>query len=291
MRAMTATGYLRIGELARRSGVSPELLRAWERRYGLLGPTRSPGGFRLYGDDDVRRVARMNELLASGLSAAEAARRALDEPAATTARDGTNLSEQALALTAALIAFDEASANELLDSALASFSVDAVLEDLVTPTLHAIGDGWETGQVNVAQEHFASNVLRGRLLGLGRGWGRGSGPIALLACPAGEQHDLPLLIFGLTLRAAGWRIAFLGADTPLATIEDALEELAPAVVVLSITLRDNVPPSEQLASLARKAPVYLGGEAVDEALAERGDASLLAEDFRVAARQVAPLRT
>src|SRR3954468_1217344 len=71
-------GRLRIGEVARRSGVSPELLRAWERRYGLLRPHRSPGGFRLYSDADVARVRRMRELLAHGLSGAGGARRAVD---------------------------------------------------------------------------------------------------------------------------------------------------------------------------------------------------------------------
>ena len=70
---MTEAGTLRIGELSRRSGVSPELLRAWERRYGLLEPTRSPGGLRLYTPDDLTRVQAMQQHLAEGLAAAEAA--------------------------------------------------------------------------------------------------------------------------------------------------------------------------------------------------------------------------
>ena len=79
---MAGTAQLRIGELARRTGVASELLRAWERRYGLLAPERTEGGYRLYSDDDVRQVRRMRELLASGLSAAEAARQAAVEPRA-----------------------------------------------------------------------------------------------------------------------------------------------------------------------------------------------------------------
>src|SRR5437868_9569837 len=75
----TDQGALRIGEFARRAGVSPELLRAWERRYGLLQPIRTEGGFRLYTVDDADRVARMQRGLEEGLSAAEAARRALTE--------------------------------------------------------------------------------------------------------------------------------------------------------------------------------------------------------------------
>ena len=89
------------------------------------------------------------------------------------------------------------------------------LSEIVMPYLRDLGDRWERGEVTVAQEHFASSVLRGRLLGLARGWGRGIGPRALLACAPGEQHDLGLIAFGLALRAHGWRIEYLGADTPL----------------------------------------------------------------------------
>ena len=71
-------GYLRIGELSRRTGVAPELLRAWERRYGLLRPARSEGGFRLYSDADEQRVQRMRQHLRQGLAAAEAARRSVE---------------------------------------------------------------------------------------------------------------------------------------------------------------------------------------------------------------------
>src|SRR3954454_10827471 len=71
---MEQSGLLRIGELSRRVGVSPELLRAWEKRYGLLTPSRTTGGLRLYSALDETRIMRMRELLASGLSDAEGAR-------------------------------------------------------------------------------------------------------------------------------------------------------------------------------------------------------------------------
>jgi methanogenic corrinoid protein MtbC1 len=87
--------------------------------------------------------------------------------------------------------------------------------------------------VSIAQEHFASNVLRGRLLGLARGWGRGTGPRALLACPEGEHHDLGLIAFGLALRERGWRIDYLGSDTPVASIAEAAEAIAPELLVLT----------------------------------------------------------
>jgi len=198
-------GHLRIGELSRRVGVSPELLRAWERRYGLLRPARSPGGLRLYSDADLERVRAMQQHLAAGVAAAQAA------ALATQAGEATSVSPAPAGLQrdldAALTGFDEAGAQAILDSLLAATTLDWTLSEIVIPYLHSLGERWARGEVSVAQEHFASSVLRGRLLGLARGWGRGLGPLALLACAPAEQHDLALIAFGIALRSRGWRVA------------------------------------------------------------------------------------
>ena len=138
---MTEPGHLRIGELSRRTGTSVDLLRAWEKRYGLLEPDRSDGGFRLYSDDDVERVRTMQSHLAAGLAANEAARRALEEPGSET--DGVQLVAQSRReLADALAAFSEGRANAVLDRLLAALSVDAVLRDVVLPYLHDLGEAW-----------------------------------------------------------------------------------------------------------------------------------------------------
>jgi DNA-binding transcriptional MerR regulator/methylmalonyl-CoA mutase cobalamin-binding subunit len=229
---MTEAGLFRIGELSRRSGVSPELLRAWERRYDLLRPTRSPGGLRLYSARDLERVQTMQRHLARGLAAAEAAALAA-QPEPDAAEGASHAPDAREELAAALEGFDEASAHAVVDSLLARMSLDAVLRDVVVPYLHDLGERWEHGEVSVAQEHFASSVLRGRLLGLARGWGRGLGPRVVLACAPGEQHDLGLIAFGLALRARGWRIVYLGTDTPLASVADAARACHPEFVVVS----------------------------------------------------------
>jgi DNA-binding transcriptional MerR regulator len=240
---------LRIGELARRTGVSTDLLRAWERRYGLLRPERSAGGFRLYSEDDEARVAAMRTHLAHGLSAAEAARLASTMPG--TADDD---------LLGALLALDSRRAHGILDDLLARLTVEAVLREAVLPALRTIGDRWADGEVSVAQEHFASNVLRGRLLALAHRWGDGVGPRALLACVPGEQHDLPLVMFGLTLRDRGWRIVFLGADTPFDALESAVDAVEPDLVVLSsFRARDDV-DEEALRRVAARTTLALAGE-------------------------------
>jgi MerR family transcriptional regulator, light-induced transcriptional regulator len=199
----TPSAMVRIGELGRRVGVSDHVLRAWERRYGLLRPVRSPGGYRLYSDADERRVRRMQAHLAAGLSAAQAARAALSEdlpgppPPASTGSAGGGLAGPAQDLAQSLDRLDEPGAQAALDRLLAGFTMETVLRDALLPYLHDLGDRWESGQVSIAGEHFASNLLRGRLAGLARGWGYGHGPRAVLACPPGEQHDLGLLMFGI----------------------------------------------------------------------------------------------
>jgi DNA-binding transcriptional MerR regulator len=251
----------RIGELSRRSGVSPTLLRAWERRYGLLRPDRSAGGLRLYSEDDLRRVHAMQEQLAAGLAAAEAAAVAGGEEASApdAAADTATARDE---LAAATLAFDDARAHALLDLLVARFSLDTLLTDVVVPYLHDVGERWERGEVSVAQEHFASALLRGRLLGLARGWGRGLGPVALLACPPGEQHDLGLVAFGLALRARGWRILYLGADTPVESIGDAAAAAHPGRVVLSaVAPRTLEAHRDALAALAARCRLAVGGAA------------------------------
>ena len=257
---MPETAQLRIGELARRTGVATELLRAWERRYGLLAPTRTASGYRLYSTEDVARVGRMRQLLGSGLSAAEAARQALAEPAAAP-RGETAPAAAAAELRAALEQFDDASAHAAFDRLLADYSTAAVLDGVVLPLLHEFGEGWERGEVSIAQEHFASNLLRGRLLGLARGWDRGSGPRAVLACPPGERHDLGLIIFGLALREYGWRITFLGADTPADTVVDTARSIEPAAVVLAVADSSRLEAVKQTAGELSGLPltVWVGG--------------------------------
>jgi MerR family transcriptional regulator, light-induced transcriptional regulator len=289
-------GPLRIGELSRRVGVTPEVLRAWERRYGILSPTRTDGGFRLYGEDDERRIRRMLQHLEQGLSAAEAARLArADPPARLDPAAGTDDGSGAPTATAlgeqlrhALDEFDDVGAHSILDRLLGSYPLESVLRDAVLPYLHELGERWAHAQASVAQEHFASALLRGRLLALARGWGRGRGPHALLACVPGDQHDLGLICFGLALRAHGWRITYLGADTPLLTLIETTDLLQPALVVVSAALPELAQSAlGGLRQLARVAPLALAGGGTDASIAKTVGARWLNEDPVAAAASTA----
>ena len=258
-----AGGYIRIGELSRRTGVSPELLRAWERRYGLFEPDRSPGRFRLYSDADVSRVEAMRKQIADGLSAAEASRQVLGTVAVEApAHEGDGapaLAEPVDELRTALEAFDDVAAHAAIDRLIASLSLEAFLRDVVLPSCARSATEWERGELTVAQEHFASNLVRARLMALGRGWGRGTGRHALLAAPSGEQHDLGLVVLALLLRDRGWRVTFLGQDTPIETIVDTSRRVAPEVIVLAVL---QATPSSRRAlvrELSRRVRVVISG--------------------------------
>jgi DNA-binding transcriptional MerR regulator len=271
---------LRIGELSRRVGVGPDLLRTWERRYGLLQPARTKGGTRLYSAEDERRVRTMQAHLGNGLSAAEAARMATaSEAPPLAAEQGDALRRGVQELREALEAMDADAAHAVLDDLLASFTLETVLAGVLLPYLHELGERWESGDASVGQEHFTSNLLRARLLALTRGWERGDGRVALLACAPGEQHDLPLIIFGLALRRRGWRIVLLGADTPTASIADTAKSLRPhLVVVSSMTPRGFRREADAMTALAREHRVAIAGPGARPKLAKSLGCSLLQGD-------------
>jgi MerR family transcriptional regulator, light-induced transcriptional regulator len=288
MDAPDGSPVLRIGELSRRLGVSDHLLRAWESRYGLLQPVRSAGGFRLYSETDALRVRRMQAHLARGLSAAEAAQAVLGEDSGARADPGraaaprrapSATGELSGALQRALDAFDEPAAQAVLDRLVSDLSLATVLRDVVLPYLTELGERWERGTASVAQEHFASNVIRGRLAGLARGWGNGHGPRAVLACPSGELHDLALMVFGIMLNRSGWRIDYLGMSTPVDELTRTVDARRPDLVVLAATRPENLEPlAPQLTTLAQHAPLALAGAGATPELAATAGARLLTGD-------------
>ena len=274
---------VRIGELARRAGVPTSTLRAWERRYGVVEPIRGDSGYRLYSEADERRLRRMLDLVGSGLAPAEAARRVRaegDEPDGAGLTAAGDLRDE---LAASLAAFDEHRANLVLDRAVTILSIDALLDDVLLPVLRGLHGG------TIGQEHFASNIIRGRLMALARGWGGGAGRLALLACPEGELHDLGLIAFGLSLRSRGWRVSFLGANTPIAALTESADEIEPEVVVLSaFTERAFSMIEGDLIELAARRPLHLAGPGADGELAGQAGLGRLAAGPVGAAAVLAP---
>src|SRR3954453_4669704 len=279
------TARFRIGQLAARTGVDPERLRKWEARYALLAPTRSEGGFRVYSLEDERRVRLMQRHLARGYAASEAAQLAIEglvapAPARLTDRLSIAVVQRATRLLLrAMYEYDEGSAQPALDALFMAFTMDAVLRDAILPFLREVGAAWEKGQARPGQEHFASTIIEARLVSLTKGWGSGTGPRALLACPSGEQHTLGLIAFGIALSRRGWRITYLGADTPVDSIEHAAAKTDPAAVVLAAADVRWFRRSEgALAELADARRVILAGAGASQSLAARVGAERLRTD-------------
>jgi DNA-binding transcriptional MerR regulator len=258
---------LRIGELGRRTGLSPDVIRAWERRYDLLQPARTSGNYRLYSVDDIARVRLMQHYLGKGLPASQAA--GLVHKVQTAALDtnpGLPRGDVHKALTVlrdSLECFDDGPADHMLERLLGVFPSGAVLRDVVLPYLRELGGRWACGDATIAQEHFASSFLEGWMLTMARGWGQRGRRRAVLACPPGERHTLGLIAFGLALRDLNWKVTYLGADAPLHAVDQAAEAVSADVVILAYALPTTfAATSEQLRDLADKHPLAIGGAGI-----------------------------
>jgi methanogenic corrinoid protein MtbC1 len=231
----------------------------------------------------------MKELIAAGASAAEAARVAID--AVVEAEAPAGLLEPGFdreSLSVALASFDEAGAQAALDRLYGRLSVEAVMRDVLLPELRDIGERWERREISVAQEHFASNVIRGRLVGLARGWDSGNGPRAVLACAAGERHDLSLLMFGIALHRLGWRITYLGADTPTEQVLQTARALSPTVTVVVATVPEHLQGERAgLREVARNGQLVIAGAGATRELAREISARILEEEPVSAAATIA----
>jgi MerR family transcriptional regulator, light-induced transcriptional regulator len=210
---------LNIAAVARRTGIGADTLRKWERRYGVLRPSRTSGGQRRYDERDVARVEWLRDRLAEGFRIGEAA--ALLETDDAAAESSTaGLCD---AIVAAVAETDTRRLAALVEQSFTLHDVETAVEEIVAPALRLVGDRWETGAECIAEERLLSEVVLERLrtlLGDRRPAVRGT---AVLACAPGERHELGLLALAVLLQADGWLTVYLGTDTPLdAAIATAL---------------------------------------------------------------------
>ena len=206
---------LNIAALSRRTGVAPDTLRKWEQRYQILRPTRTAGGQRRYDERDVARVEWLCERLREGYRIGEAAT-LLGTTQVTTTRTPE---DHLRTILAAVDAEDAAQIGLLVDQAFALHGVDDTLENILRPLLETIGERWQRGELTVAEEHLVTEAVRSRLGHLLADAGGGVRGSAVLACPQGERHELGLMMLAIALRRDGWKVIYLGADTP---VDDAV---------------------------------------------------------------------
>jgi len=270
--------------------VSSDLLRVWERRYGLPRPLRTANGRRLYSRSDELVVEAIRRAVAQGLPAAEAVRLAATAESEPVARQAEpDLPAIEARLRDALSRYDEAGAQDELDRLFGTYSVETAISQVILPYVRELGERWACNEITVADEHFATAVIHGRLLSLARKWDSGRGPSALLACPAGELHTIGLLCFGLALRAQGWRITYLGADAPTAALAGAVTHVQPDRLVLASVDADVYHRAkDELARLAPDVQTAIGGAGATRSVATEIGADLLSDDPMRAAAELRP---
>jgi DNA-binding transcriptional MerR regulator len=247
------------------TGLTPATLRAWERRYGVLTPQRSPGGHRLYSQEQIEMLKWLVQRKAEGLSISRAVDlwRSQEEtaepepqPAPLSTNDKNMLDQVRNSWVTACLAFDEPKAEHALAQALALVSPEMVCTEILQKGLAALGEGWYKGTVSVQQEHFASALTARRLHAL---MAIAPTPIRpgrlLAACPPGEEHDLALLMQSFTLRWRGWGVVYLGANVPFSRLDATLKS-TDARLVLSVA--QTLPGAASMSELA----LYLDSQSI-----------------------------
>ena len=280
------TTGLNIAALARRTGVAPDTLRKWEQRYGILQPTRTAGGQRRYSQRDVARVEWLRERLREGFRIGEAASLLGSLPAEPPRSADEHLGR----ILDALGRGDPAEIGALLDQAFVVDDLELTLTGIVRPLLQAVGERWERGELTVADEHLVTEAVRTRLAQLLADVGGGVRGAAVLACAPGERHELGLMTAAIALHRDGWKVVYLGGDTPVADAAALAARLSARLLGISLAMRERGIALEQaLRGLRRQAELslVLGGRGATPELAGRLDARCAGTDLR---RTVAALR-
>ena len=260
----------------RRTGLSADVIRAWERRYGAVQPTRSNGRQRLYTEDDVVRLSLLQRATSAGHSIGEIANLDADALKALIGQGLTrevergdlaaSVLEQSLAATEA---FDGATLEQILKRVMLSLGAERFVDEIAGAFLREVGDRWHAGTLSPAHEHLASHVVRRVLEWLGDAYDPGpTAPRIVVATPAGEMHELGAMVVAAAALSEGWRTVYLGPNLPADEIATAAERSGAALVALSVVYADDNRTAEEVRKTARALPntvsLLLGGAAAEK---------------------------
>jgi DNA-binding transcriptional MerR regulator/methylmalonyl-CoA mutase cobalamin-binding subunit len=263
--------------VVKQTGLKPDTLRAWERRYGLPTPERSSGGHRLYSQRDIdtikwlmarqqeglsisRAVESWEQLTAEGSDPLKAA-----TPIATGAAPipvphlvGETIAQLREQWIDACLAYDEQRAEQLLNQAFALYSPETVAVEHLQRAVAEIGEGWYKSDVTVQQEHFCSSLAVRRLEALVMAAPAPIRPGRILAaCPPEEQHVIGLLLLTFLLRRRGWEVVYLGANVPIEQLETTVAVVQPQLVIMAAQLLHTAATLREAAQELQRAQVPL----------------------------------
>ena len=244
-----------IGVVTRMTSISTATLRAWERRYNFPQAERTSGGHRLYSEHDIIRLRWVKQRVDNGMQTAQAINalryqeqhgRVASVPDQSTISELTHIDSPHLnifqeRLFTSLLVMDAQTADQALGEALTFSTPEDLILNIIAPVMTMIGEAWEQNNINVANEHFATNYLRQRLLMwmLNGPPPRPVQPI-VLACAPNEWHEGSLLILGALLRRRRWPVAYLGQAVPLPDLANFTKEMNPSMIVLIAMTHESV---------------------------------------------------
>jgi DNA-binding transcriptional MerR regulator len=261
-------GIYTISATASMTGVNAVTLRAWERRYGLITPTRTEAGHRLYTEEDIERIKLILNLLDEGIAVSrvkEALRITAEREVAPPAEDQGPWQQLQRDMLEAVASFDEATLGRIYNESMSLYPVEVVTRLLLLPLLELLGERWMKSDTGIAEEHFFSVFMRNKLGARFHHQNlQNTGTKIVAACLPGEQHEFGLLLFALAANARGYRIILLGSDMPLAPIPHVVKRSVSQAIVLT-GAAELVPQAiqQQLITLLEKTglPVFVGGQA------------------------------
>ena len=265
----------RIHVAAEFSGVRVELIRAWERRYGVLSPRRTPSGYRVYTDRDVALLKRLKQLTEEGVAISEAATMlpqllaeidsARPAPSSTQEAGPESTESWREELIAAATALDQRRVSETLDEVLGALSPLRAYEDVLVPLQREVGELWHAGVFSVGQEHLVTQEVRARLISLLHAAPNQGRRHVLLACFPSELHEIALLGLALRMRHAGMTVTMLGQCTPSAEVGRMASALKVDLVGLSAVMDPGVEAVDRvlrdtMEGMPAGVPVWIGGQ-------------------------------
>jgi hypothetical protein len=220
-----------IHEVSQLTGLAPARLRAWERRYEVVRPRRLPNGYRVYTGEQVALLRAYARLVAAGERIGDLA---VQPPEVVLARVEARAGDDSplAAMFAAIRGFDRERLEVLVAQQLSRRGLTAFAAEVVLPLAELVGDAWAVGQLPIAAEHLASEVVV-HALKTGLRSGRAAGPLFLAGCLPTERHEWGILATLARLQERGWRIQYLGADLPIEDMVETSWKLMPDAVGLS----------------------------------------------------------
>ncbi len=255
--------------VSRMTGLTPETLRAWERRYQAVTPARDAGGRRTYSAADVERLRELKLLVDAGhaisrvVAMEERDRRRLIDEVEAGSGGGDELAGVRDELLASVKAYDAVSLERRLGLVMATLDADCVAREILGPLLESVGLAWHRGDMDIAQERLVSSVIKSRILATLAST-PDFRPALMLATPSGERHELGLLLFAFRAASRLIPLRYLGADLPLMEVRRLARRFGPRIIGLSLVCEPEDDLMGHLDTLAGDGfEIWLGGRGAE----------------------------